>query len=213
MNTNIQFVAALVEHVLAHASDYVWTVQGFGMMRTYLDEGKRFRLNVYHSALRVENVSDVHNHPWHFQSLIVAGELRNIPYFEDDPFSGQSVGHNCVRIKTGEGGGPVGKMDRVWLTARKARTYLPGQTYYQAAPDLHRVEYIDGTVTINDRVKLCAEDMQEALVCWRDGNWVNAEPRPAHSAEIGLASQVARQLMRREALKSYTTSENLSPVA
>ena len=71
---------ATVRDVLEHPYPREWTVQGFGMLRTYLDPDKRFRLNVWHSKLAIPNVSIVHDHPWHFTSWVMGGNFTNVRY-------------------------------------------------------------------------------------------------------------------------------------
>lgn len=54
-----------------------WTVQGFGMLRCYLDSDKRFRLNIWDDRLAVPHVSVIHDHPWSFDSWIINGIFHN----------------------------------------------------------------------------------------------------------------------------------------
>jgi hypothetical protein len=96
---------AAVHMVMRLGTKLEWTVQGFGMMRTYLDEAKRYRLNIWDPDLRVAGCSIIHNHPWHLTSLICSGTMMNVRYLEDL----ENVAKNFlgIRLKTGEGGGPV----------------------------------------------------------------------------------------------------------
>jgi hypothetical protein len=60
MTPHHSFLKAVVERVLRLPGDRAWTVQGFGMQRTYVgpvDDPKGFRLNVWDSRLTVSGVS------------------------------------------------------------------------------------------------------------------------------------------------------------
>lgn len=96
---------AFARSVLEHADSYDWTTMGFGMIRTYLDVDKQWRLNVWDDRLQVPGVSTIHDHPWSFTSFICAGCLNNRRYTVADYAA--EVTHLYHRIKTGEGGGPV----------------------------------------------------------------------------------------------------------
>jgi hypothetical protein len=92
-----------------------WTVQGFGMIRTYIPGpvyDKQFRLNVWDSRLRVPNVSVMHDHPWDMTSWIISGLMINTRYIESG-FSGWD--YSYMNIKTGEGGGPAGDVKKMRL--------------------------------------------------------------------------------------------------
>ena len=47
---------------LLERPDSDWSVQGFGMMRRYLDADKKYRLNIWDSSLAGRNVSIIHDH-------------------------------------------------------------------------------------------------------------------------------------------------------
>lgn len=171
-----------ISEILAHPHDRKWTIQGFGMLRTYLDEHEVERLHIWDTETAVPEVSVIHDHPWDFTSRIVRGSVTNQRYLLDvgdgDPVT---VG----RIKTGEGGGLLDMQPRPgWLAARPAEVYLPGDTYQMDAPELHESIPSSGAVTVISRRFYTARDDQFATVCWRTGDWVSAEPRPATRIEI-----------------------------
>lgn len=190
MNSSIYlFARALARSIFDKPFTYEWTVQGFGMLRTYLDAEKRYRLNVWHKSLAVPGVSVIHDHPWDFKSLILAGQFYNTRYVED--VLNSEATHMGQRIRTGEGGGPEGKPFSVALAAVHREVYWDGDVYCQGAEEIHKSEYEDGTVTLNDRTR--RPDPDHALVFWPYGEqWVDAEPRPATRDEIIRATSTAR---------------------
>lgn len=200
-------VRLMVAEVLRRPFDREWSVQGFGMMRTYFGPEKQYRLNLWDKRFRVPNVSIVHDHPWHFESWIIAGHFTNVRYItgttdyfagrEDDPnrihyrVSACPPNFHCQTIKTGEGGGPVGEVANVFLIAEQPEQYRAGDKYSQRAHEVHASYYEDGTVTLNDRERL--EDGEHARVFWPLGErWVDAEPRTATENEVWSATQDAR---------------------
>lgn len=184
MTPEIAAVRAVVQTVLERPAGFKWTVQGFGMMRTYFGgPDKMWRLNVWDSKLAVDQVSVIHDHPWDFTSWILAGEFTNTR-FRPWPFSGMTARlYDWAVIRTGEGGGPEGEGGRMWLEPQPPEVYLPGHSYRQRAKEIHFSSFIDGTVTINQRIRL--PDGEHARVFWPAGqSWVSAEPRPATLNEV-----------------------------
>lgn len=185
-----EFTRALARSIFDKPFEHEWTVQGFGMLRTYLDPDKRWRLNVWHSGLAVPNVSIIHDHPWDFNSLILAGEFYNTRYTND--VLNSPATHMVQRIRTGEGGGPEGEPVSVALLAHPREIYWAGDIYSQKAEEVHASSYADGTVTLNDRTR--RPDPDHALVFWPFGEeWVDAEPRAATRKEIIIATSAARE--------------------
>lgn len=176
-------------YVLDHPNDFSWTTQGFGMIRTYLDEDKRFRLNVWDKRLRVSEVSDIHDHPWDFTSWVLVGQLKNQRYVEGEQRNPKALPFQHVTITTGEGGGPIAAPRPAWLVPMEEEIYTVGSGYVQHRLEIHKTEYLDGTVTINDRSPATPE--HTARIYWPSGPWVNAEPRAATKAEIYSAVEQA----------------------
>lgn len=184
MQTDVRFLRPLIENILRDRPEYrEWSVQGFGMLRTYLgppSNRKQIRLNIWDSRLAVPNVSTIHDHPWSFTSVIVAGCFVNLRYHQHAAITDPT--HHFTLIKTGEGGGP--KNERIAsciLRPDRPEVYGPGDLYAQSNNEIHESLPVDGCVTINERVG----DTEVARVFWPHGtNWVDAIPRPATVAEV-----------------------------
>jgi|SRR5579864_1247804 len=174
---------SMVRFILGNAQMYDWTVQGFGMLRTYIPEiehPKRFRLNMWNSALAVPGVSIMHDHPWDFDSWIINGKFRNVRYVEDH-YSGDDFKY--MTIKCGIDGCAMSDPSKMRLRALPTEHYATGDKYHQDASEIHASYYNNGTVTLNDRVG----DTEHARVFWADepkGYWVDAKPRLATDEEI-----------------------------
>lgn len=158
------------------------------MLRTYLDANRVYRLQVWDTRYRVENVSLIHDHPWNFKSTIIAGKLFNTryqlrPYHHGKPYDEAALYHEKV-IVAGEGGGVEGKSELVLLNKQPVETYLEGDSYSQQWFEIHESTFVDGTVTVIER-QWPKEDRDRALVYYPVGEaWVSAEPRPATPEEI-----------------------------
>lgn len=160
-----------------------WTVQGFGMLRTYLggDTEDQYRLNVWDDRFQVPGFSDIHDHPWHFTSMIYAGYLDNAKFERVPSQAGRP--YNQVRIRPGKQGGPIRDPKQVALSMTSVAVYQRGETYFQQAEELHRTGYLRGTVTVICRDRVVQDDTAYSL--WAgDGPWVSAEPRDATSLEV-----------------------------
>lgn len=179
---------ATVKTTLLYPFNFRWTLQGFGMLRTYLPyepNGKRFRLNVWSSALAVAGVSIMHDHPWDFDSWIISGAFRNVRYVED---FNNGDGFKFMNIKCGENGCAMSEPALVRLRALPTEHYKTGDKYHQDAAEIHASFYDDGTVTLNDRVG----DTEQARVFWAaPGDWVDAKPREATPMEVVKAVTLA----------------------
>lgn len=173
-------VRGILRCSLAEPSIREWSVQGFGMLRTYLDDRCRFRLNIWDKSLAVPNVSIVHDHPWDFTSWIISGFLVNQRYRLSSLNGPLFKWANIVP-------GPDGGIDResgglVRLDTCMQEHYAPGDSYKQNAFEVHATFPDDGCITVNDRFRV-GED--KARVFWPTyTEWVDAKPRPATHDEI-----------------------------
>lgn len=183
---------ALVRNVLENPAGREWSVQGFGMMRTYIDPQKVYRLNVWDSRFQVPGVSTIHDHPWDFISWIMGGQFTNRRYVEDYT-RGEFYDH--ALIHTGIGGDNSDTMRGktagiVRLRAEPDEVYQPGDTYRQVAEEIHASLYTNGTVTLNERVR--RPDGDHAKVYWPQGQqWVDAQPRLATPSEVSQVLALA----------------------
>jgi hypothetical protein len=181
---------AMVQTVLEQPFHFDWTVQGFGMLRTYFGKEKVWRLNVWDSRLAVPNVSTIHDHPWDFTSWVIAGHFKNQRFIVGAVPSAQL--YDYMVIKTGEGGGPDGERGQMWLRADAPEFYSVGQVYQQRADEIHESVPLDGCITLNERIRRA--DGEHARVFWPAGRkWVDAEPRKALRWEIEAAVSRALQ--------------------
>ena len=192
MKPDLTFLSPLVRRVLAESRVEDWTVQGFGFLRTYFgppDAPKRFRLNLWDSDYTVPNVSTIHDHPWDFKSIIVAGEFHNQRYLlmpTKEWISGiVEPTHSYTTIKCGISGVNRKLVPKICrLKPLISEHYFPGDIYHQRADEIHESKFSDGTVTLNERIG----DTEHARVFWPYGTkWVDAKPRAATSDEVRSA--------------------------
>lgn len=186
---------ALVQHLLENPSGRQWTLQGLGMLRTYLDDDHAIRLHVWTTDHAAEvGASELHTHPWDFRSEVVAGVVVNKRFGicapDIAPLISNVAQWQQQKIKCGEGGCLVGDPEIVWLTNDTPERYTDGQEYEQTAEEIHCSSPIDGTVTIIHRN--FGTDTEHAYVYFPVGEqWVSAEPRPATRQEVAKITQNA----------------------
>lgn len=172
-----KFTKPLTKAVLTHALNYEWSLQGLGMLRTYL--APDVRLHVWDSRHAFDDVSEMHTHPWNFVSHVIAGEVSQVRYIESD----LGIPWQKQKIFCGIGGGLTGEPQEVKLQACYKETYGEGHVYQQNANEIHISSPLDGTVTIVERQFL--EDADHAYVFFPVGeSWVTAEPRMASPSEV-----------------------------
>lgn len=171
----------LMKAVMYKPETFEWSLQGMGMLRLYF--GPELRLHIWDSRYRVPNVSLIHDHPWGFESYVVAGIIRNQRY---KVTTGGCTSHSMQTIQCGVGGCLKGGPKDVFLTpAPEVESIYAGDTYHQDRAELHASFPEDGTVTLIRRVFDGATDLDTAHVCWPVGEeWVSAEPRPAAPEEV-----------------------------
>jgi hypothetical protein len=173
-----EMVKAMARYALQYPERHEWTIQGFGMLRTYFGEG--VRLHIWDDDHAVPDVSPIHDHPWDFSSLVLSGQLINHKYIRAD-----TIGEDYQQalIQCGEGGGLMGELSVVRLFAQPPHVIRAGKGYHQRADELHTTEAIPGTVSVITR-DFVKDDRNHATVCWPSGPWVSAEPRPATDIEV-----------------------------
>jgi hypothetical protein len=170
----------LVKRILETATQHEWSLQGFGMLRLYLS--REVRLHIWDNRYQIDDVSIIHNHPWHFRSEVIAGQMLNTNYYVH---SGDT--HFMQKIKPGEDCTALSKPEPVLLEPTSHVCYDEGQMYVQDAPTLHESIFEDGTITLVSRWGR-ESHQDEALSAWpsnlgEDG-WVSAAPRLATDEEV-----------------------------
>ncbi len=173
--------------ILTNPLEREWSVQGLGMMRTYLNTEQR--LHIWHKALQTPDASVVHDHPWNFTSKVLLGVVNQYRYTRDDAFG---TPWQEQLIMCGEGGGVDGKPSNVNLRKREKERYWEGCTYRQEAHEIHASFPTDNTVTVITREY--KEDLDHARVFFPlSMEFVSAEPRPASRAEV---LYITREVLR-----------------
>lgn len=183
-------------HVLAHPERYDWSLQGFGMLRTYVS--RELRLHIWDDRFRVKNVSDIHDHPWHFESLVLSGEIRNRRFDDTYPTPMQPATHHKGLIICGsETDVKTATIERdVHLYDTGVQLIASGGLYRQKADEVHRTDFTRGTVTLIAR-EWTEKDPERALVYWPIGEtWTPGHPRPATVTERNEICAYAREHWR-----------------
>lgn len=177
-----------VMEVLAHPFDYQWSLQGFGMLRTYLAADQIDRLHIWDLESAFPEVSRIHDHPWDFTSRIVSGRMDNQRYVLDAEHGEEFY---SARILCGEKAHLLEEPSKTLVVAKPRESYGVEELYSQEAPEFHESFPQAGTVTLVRRSFKTNRDV--ARVAWREGAWGDAKPRPASREEIehfiGLAKQ------------------------
>lgn len=178
------FIQEIVLDILRKPLEREWSLQGLGMLRTYINP--ELRLHVWDPRFKFAEVSEMHTHPWNFHSIVIAGEVRNTRFVEvsDDDFLQNAGLVNRQQIFCGVGGGLCDEASsQVRLREQPSEIYTAGDAYSQLADEIHVSTPEAGTVTLVHREVV--GDADHAFVFWPVGEeWVTAEPRPATTAEI-----------------------------
>jgi hypothetical protein len=176
-----------IRKILEGADVFRWTLQGLGMLRLYLND--EVRLHVWDPTFAFPAVSPIHDHPWDFDSYILAGVLTNRIYLTDSRRGGYHS-HKVMKIRCGEGGTSVEEPQLTSIVIGSVRRYVDGQRYSQRAHEIHETQAERGTVTIVTRTFV--GDRDHANIYWRrEDEWGSAEPRPATPEEVKLITTYA----------------------
>lgn len=192
---------ALVDNLLNHSAQMEWSLQGLGMLRTYLTED--IRLHIWDGDEENVGVSKLHTHPWDFESLVICGRVCNQRYVERsmEHQTGKAKRDRYMRqmIRCGEGGGLEGEPGPIFLEPQIVEVVTAGCAYSQRAVEIHESRPDDGTITIIKRTVPPEGHPDFANVYWPEGEeWVSAEPRPATRSEVLRIINKARVRMDRE---------------
>jgi hypothetical protein len=180
---------AAIKTIIAHAPDFDWSLQGFGMFRLYLS--REVRLHVWSHRHATERVSTIHTHPWHFRSTVISGDITDRLYRD----RGVAGNWNRQKIICGQGGCAVSEPDSVHLLVLQEITVRDGESYSLTADAIHESKPSDGCVTVIERQFLA--DTEHAYVFYPRGEkWVSAEPRPARQSEVEEMRELALSVWR-----------------
>lgn len=178
---NHEMTKKLVQAVLKSPHNLRGSVQGLGMMRTYLSD--EIRLHIWDKSLKIPSVTPLHDHPWHLDSHIVVGELRQNRFRIVPQGTPSAEEFNTTTIKCGEGACTLTDTIQVMLRRKPLEVYREGEEYRQHKNEIHESFPVDGTVTIVTRKFTANRDA--ARVFWKGtGAFISAEPRGATSVEI-----------------------------
>jgi hypothetical protein len=187
MSTEFSTTKLLVKNILEKAEHYKWSLQGLGMLRLYLSD--ELRLHVWDSRYKMENVSPLHDHPWSFDSDVIAGQVDQFRYTLSDKDTQHAQKFKFATIKCGENACTVSDPEIAYLLPH-FETFNEGESYTQHKDEIHESIPTDGTVTLVHRT--FHPDREHARVFWRgDGGFVSAEPRPAAKEEVKAITEYA----------------------
>lgn len=181
---------ALVIPLIKNPSAFEWSIQGFGFLRHYLTSDRVWRLHIWDSRFRKENVSDIHTHPWGLESTILCGRISN------DRFRIAHDGVPMMRqlLRTGENAILKEKPEPILLRLSRNDSMPPGTSYSQDYDEIHRTNYDNGTITVVRRI--FRPDTEHAYTFWPKGQkWVDAKPRKAKPGEVEQITQKALETL------------------
>lgn len=185
----------IIADVLTKHGNRPWSLQGFGMLRTYL--GPALRLHIWDPRFRVQNVTEIHDHPWHFTSIVLAGRMRNVRYTCVPAGVGAPATHVAGRIMCGPS--PTERdveLGHVRLVVEREEIIGPGESYAMRSGELHASYPDPSTVTLCRRMRDEDRSPDHAAVYWPiGGSRVSAEPRDASPEEVDAIVGPALELM------------------
>lgn len=191
-HTNRSLIKAILE-AESIQSRLEWSAQGLGMLRLYLDPDKKLRLHIWDRRLQIADASPLHDHPWHFQSLVIAGNVKQFrfrPVNDSDLMGTPIEWYNQATIKCGEGAHCTSETKEVQLVRLPFELYPAGSSYTQKKSEIHESLADHGSVTLVQRSFEGNRD--SAHIYWAGkGPWVDAEPRPATTQEVNSACSYA----------------------
>lgn len=182
-----------VEKILNNPFDYDWELQGFGMLRTYID--KNTRLQIWLNSFIVPGVTDVHTHPWDFESYIYQGSITNYIFkehnYHEPHFNSWHEYDRCL-ILTGEHA-YVKEKEKVLLDGYGTYSFTKGDKYFHGKNIPHRIDFVDGTITILTKQNIQKDNLAYSYVP-NGGEWVSAAPKMATNKEVRIFIEAANKL-------------------
>lgn len=174
----------IVLDIMLNPLKYKWEIQGFGMMRTYIS--KNTRLQIWLKDFIIPNVTDIHTHPWDFESFIYQGWIKNNIFKEynlNDQVSEEWFQYDRCLILTGELA-YVKERIPIILKPQGKFEYFQGETYLHRKNIPHKIDFIDGTITILTKSNIHEDSLAYSFVKGVNNEWVSAAPRVATEKEI-----------------------------
>lgn len=182
---DLSLTRALVRTILLHPEDHPWRMQDIGLLGLWLDDRREYRLHVWGPTYAVGDPL-VHDHPYDFTSLVVAGEMTNTRYVED------AAGRDYTRVRYSVADEDARTTDTVTLSGT-ATAFGAGDEYSQRADELHDSRQVPGTVTI---IRMAFVDTPVLSVCTNgEVPWVSSQARPATPEEIKIITATALDRM------------------
>lgn len=138
--------AALVEYILRHARHFSWTEHANGRISLML-KPDQVCINVFDARYRQPGTTEIHSHSMDFRSEIIAGRMRQYRYRRtDDPAA--AVATRCGVQDLTLDGKLAGDARLCYLIEGPLEEYRAGEAYEITAPEIHRSDPEDGTVTL-----------------------------------------------------------------
>lgn len=192
-----------VHEILLDWRSHEWQVQGFGMLRTYLDGPNEPRLQVWDQRLACWGNNAIHDHPWAFTSTTYAGLLYNQRFEVETewPEEWEDPNGHVTVIVPGTRGGKLSEraVDPCRITPQPLEVYSLGDRYSQTHREMHLTRYAQGTVTLIERYDRETEDI--ARVAWYGESpdqppFVNPYPATDEMVRVVISEAIATWWLR-----------------
>lgn len=173
---------SLVKKILEHPESYEWSLQGFGQLRLYLS--KEIRLHVWSGKFQyIPQPDPIHDHPWDFESEVIAGSLLNVRYAIGPSREDRFLNYKKITIQCGPGGKAEPGYNHVYLFAHTIECIEAGNGYKQHAEEIHESIPAEGSVSVITR-RFLADTEHAHVFVPRGKEFTSAEPL---KAEPGIA--------------------------
>ncbi len=138
----------LVEHILRHAKEYPWVVPANGRLTLVL-EPDIVVINLFNAQYRQPGTTTTHSHTVDFKSEIIAGEMRQYRYARTKAETPGAAHYGCQELTLD--GKLMGQATDCYLLEGPQEVYRAGESYEITAPEIHKSDPEDGTVTLITR--------------------------------------------------------------
>ncbi len=138
----------LVEHILRNAKEYPWVVPANGRLTLVLAPDSVV-INLFNAHYRQPGTTTTHSHTMDFKSEIIAGEMRQYRYARSSAETPGAAHYGCQELTLD--GKLMGEATDCYLLEGPREVYRSGEFYEITAPEIHRSDPEDGTVTLITR--------------------------------------------------------------